>query len=168
MDWEKPGLHFQADIPNKKTTIFFFKIHWISSTRIGDIPLCKCVFKSHESSGQGPRAKRVYNPSTRTARGLRQLQNWMPHLSFFLSLNISLGFLPMTSWSILCFRESLRSVNHEQLPCKWHRTASAKRCMESSPARIFHRNSSGERRLKFIASGKDDDKKETAKQREHR
>ena len=31
-------------------------------------------------------------------------------------------FLPMTSWSILCFQESLRSVNHEQLPCKWHRT----------------------------------------------
>ena len=28
---------------------------------------------------------RVYNLSTRTARGLRQLQNWMAHLSFFLS-----------------------------------------------------------------------------------
>ena len=65
------------------------------------------------------------------------------------------------SWSILCFQESLRSVNQKQLPCKWHRAASTKRCWKSSPAKIFHGNSgsSGERRLKFIASGKDDDNK---------
>ena len=65
----------------------------------------------------------------------------------------------MTSWSILCFQESLRSVNHGQLPCKWHRTASIKSCWKSSPAKIFHRNSSVERRLKFIAIGKEDDNK---------
>ena len=50
-------------------------------------------------------------------------------------------------------------------PCKWHRTASKTSGWKSSPARIFHRNSSGERRLKFIASGS---KKTTALQTEHR
>ena len=48
-------------------------------------------------------------------------------------------------------------------PFKWHRTTS---CWKSS---IFNRNSSGERRLKFIASGEDDhNKKPCAKHREHR
>ena len=50
-------------------------------------------------------------------------------------------------------------------PCKWHGKASTTIGWKSSPARIFRRNSSGERRLKFIASGS---KKTTAKQREHR
>ena len=51
-------------------------------------------------------------------------------------------------------------------PFKWHRTTSITSGWKSS---IFNRNSSGERRLKFIESGEDDDnKKPRAKQREHR
>ena len=51
-------------------------------------------------------------------------------------------------------------------PFRWHRTASTTSGLKSS---IFNRNSSGERRLKFIASGEDDDnKKPRAKHREHR
>ena len=50
-------------------------------------------------------------------------------------------------------------------PCKWHGKASTTSGWKSSPAKIFHWNSSGERRLKFIASGS---KKTNAKQREHR
>ena len=42
-------------------------------------------------------------------------------------------------------------------PCKWHRTASATSGWKSSPAKIFHWNFSGERRLKFILSGENDD-----------
>ena len=47
----------------------------------------------------------------------------------------------------------------------WHRKASTTSGWKSSPAKIFHWNSSGERRPKFIASGS---KKTNAKQREHR
>ena len=51
-------------------------------------------------------------------------------------------------------------------PFRWHRTTSTISDWKSS---IFNRNSSGERRLKFIASGEDDDnKKPRAKHREHR
>ena len=51
-------------------------------------------------------------------------------------------------------------------PFKWRRTTSTTSGWKSS---IFNRNSSGERRLKFIASGEDDDnKKPRAKHREHR
>ena len=51
-------------------------------------------------------------------------------------------------------------------PFRWHRTTSTISDWKSS---IFNRNSSGERRLKFIASREDDDnKKPRAKHREHR
>ena len=51
-------------------------------------------------------------------------------------------------------------------PFRWHRTKSTISDWKSS---IFNRNSSGERRLKLIASGEDDDnKKPRAKHREHR
>ena len=58
-------------------------------------------------------------------------------------------------------------------PFRWHRTTSTTSGWSSS---IFHRNSSGERWLKFIASKKkiiacgegDDNKKQRAKHREHR
>ena len=51
-------------------------------------------------------------------------------------------------------------------PFRWHRTTSTTSGWKSS---IFNRNSSGERRLKFIASGEDDvNKKLRAKHREHR
>ena len=42
-------------------------------------------------------------------------------------------------------------------PCKWHRTASSTSGWKSSPARILHLNSFGQRRLKFIASGEHGD-----------
>ena len=51
-------------------------------------------------------------------------------------------------------------------PFRWHRTTSTTRGWKSP---IFNRNSSGERRLKFVVSGEDDDdKKPRAKRREHR
>ena len=51
-------------------------------------------------------------------------------------------------------------------PFRWHRTTSTTRGWKSP---IFNRNSSGERRLKFVASGEDDDdKKPRAKHGEHR
>ena len=50
-------------------------------------------------------------------------------------------------------------------PWKWHRTASTTSGWKSSRAKIFHRNSSGERRPKFIESGS---KKTTEKNKEHR
>ena len=54
----------------------------------------------------------------------------------------------------------------KNFPCKWHRTASTASGCKFSPRKIFHWNSSGERRLKAAsASGS---KKTTAKQREHR
>ena len=50
--------------------------------------------------------------------------------------------------------------------CLWQRKTSTTSGWKSS---IFNRNSSGERRLKLIASGEDDDnKKPRAKHREHR
>ena len=52
------------------------------------------------------------------------------------------------------------------LPFRWHRTTITTSGWKSS---IFNRNSSGECRLKFIASGEDDgNKKPCAKHREHR
>ena len=49
---------------------------------------------------------------------------------------------------------------------KWHRTTSRTSGLKSS---IFNRNTSEERRLKFIASGEDNDnKKPRAKHRQHR
>ena len=52
------------------------------------------------------------------------------------------------------------------LPFRWHRTTSTTSGWKSS---IFNRNSFGERRLKFITNGEDDDnKKPRAKHREHR
>ena len=70
----------------------------------------------------------------------------------------------MKGWCVYSssVKQCLRSVNHaikSNLPCKWHRTASTTSGWKSSPAKIFHRNSSGERRLKFIASEEDDDNK---------
>ena len=51
-------------------------------------------------------------------------------------------------------------------PFRWHRTTNTTSGWKSS---IFNRNYSGERRLKFIASEKDDDnKKPCSKHREHR
>ena len=50
-------------------------------------------------------------------------------------------------------------------PFRWHRTTNTTSGWKSL---IFNRNSSGERRLKFIASGEDDDKRPRAKHREHR
>ena len=51
-------------------------------------------------------------------------------------------------------------------PFRWHRTTSTTRGWKSP---IFNRNPSGERQLKFFASGEDvDDKKPRAKHREYR
>ena len=44
--------------------------------------------------------------------------------------------------------------------CIWHRTASTTSDWKSSPAKIFHWNSSGERRLKFIAEQIEEDNSE--------
>ena len=59
----------------------------------------------------------------------------------------------------------IRSIT-SNFPFRRHRTTNTTSGWKSS---IFNRNSSGERRLKFIASEKDDDnKKPCAKHREHR
>ena len=94
-----------------------------------------------------------------------------------------------TSWSILRFQATktlplmtsvFSCIVHEGLmclfivhvydqwitsnfPCKWHRTTSTTSGWKSSRAKIFHRNSSGERRLKFIASGEDSKKPRSVK-----
>ena len=46
------------------------------------------------------------------------------------------------------------------LPCKWHITASTASAWKSSPRKIFHWNSSGERRLKFIGERIEEDNHE--------
>ena len=57
-------------------------------------------------------------------------------------------------------------IIRERLMCLWHRKTSTTSGWKFS---IFNRNSFGERRLKFIASGEDDDNKTPrAKHREHR
>ena len=62
-------------------------------------------------------------------------------------------------------KQCLQSVNHEQFPIQMTQQKSTTSGWKSS---IFNRNSSGERRLKFIASWEDDDnKKPGAKHREH-
>ena len=94
-----------------------------------------------------------------------------------------------TSWSILRFQATktlplmtsvFSCIVHEGLmcllivhvydqwitsnfPCKWHRTTSTTSGWKSSRAKIFHRNSSGERRLKFIASGEESKKPRSVK-----
>ena len=62
-------------------------------------------------------------------------------------------------------KQCLQSVNHEQFPIQMTQQKSTTSGWKSS---IFNRNSSGERRLKFIASWEDEDnKKPRAKHREH-
>ena len=57
-------------------------------------------------------------------------------------------------------------MNHEQCPIQMTQNNKHNKWVEIF---IFNRNSFGERRLKFIASGEDDDnKKPCAKHREHR
>ena len=58
-------------------------------------------------------------------------------------------------------KQCLQSVNHEQIPIQMtqDRTTGTTSGWKSS---IFNRNSSGGRRLKFIASGEDDNKKPRA------
>ena len=63
-------------------------------------------------------------------------------------------------------KQCLQSVNHEQFRIQMTQNNKHNKWLEFS---IFNRNSSGARRLKFIASGEDDDnKKPRAKHREHR
>ena len=45
-------------------------------------------------------------------------------------------------------------------PSKWHRTASTASACKSSPRKIFHWNSSRERRVKFIGEGIEEDNRE--------
>ena len=52
------------------------------------------------------------------------------------------------------------------IPSKWHRTVSTASAYKSSPRKIFHWNSSGERRLKFIGERIEEDNRE--ENREHR
>ena len=98
--------------------------------------------------------------------------------SFFFSLNISLGIRQWRhvalrheascvsrqhglcrrfhiSWRADVFMHRLWNNVYDRwitsnLTCKWHRTASTTSGWKSSPAKIFHCKSSGERRLKFI------------------
>ncbi|CAH3136024.1 unnamed protein product, partial [Porites lobata] len=71
-----------------------------------------------------------------------------------------------TSWSILRFQATYTSPLMTSAFHVWHRTTNTTSGWKSS---IFNRNYSGERRLKFIASEKDDDnKKPCSKHREHR
>ena len=62
-------------------------------------------------------------------------------------------------------KQCLQSVNHEQFRIQMTQNNKHNKWLEFS---IFNRNSSGERRLKFIASGEDDDNTPRAKHREHR
>ena len=60
-------------------------------------------------------------------------------------------------------KQCLRSVNHEPFPMQMTCTEQqAQQVVEAQAqlvVKIFYRNSSGERRLKFIESGQDDDNK---------
>ena len=80
-----------------------------------------------------------------------------------------LGHFMYYSWKAHVFIHLWNNVYNRWItsnfPFRWHRTASTTSGLKSS---IFNRNSSGERRLKFIASGEDDDNKPRAKYREHR
>ena len=69
------------------------------------------------------------------------------------------------SWraDVFIHRPCLRSVNHEQFPMQMTQNNKHNKWLESSPAKIFHRNSSGERRLKFIASGENSKKSRSFK-----
>ena len=58
----------------------------------------------------------------------------------------------------LSVKQCLPSVNHEQ--SKWHRTARTASASKSSPRKIFHWNSSGERQLKFIGERIEEDNRE--------
>ena len=140
------------------------------------------------------RAKRAC--ITWTARGLSGMQNSMRHKSPYECilgvcqwLHVALRHRAfcvsrqhrLCSWWLAHFhvlfmkgscvvyssmKQCLQSVNHEQFRFTWHRAASTISGWKSS---IFNRNSSGECRLKFIASGEDDNnKKPRKKHREHR
>ena len=66
----------------------------------------------------------------------------------------------MKGWCVcnsLSVKQCLRLVNHYQFPCKWHRTGSTTSGWKSSPRKIFHQNSSGERWLKFIGKRIEED-----------
>ena len=80
-----------------------------------------------------------------------------------------LGHFMYYSWKAHVFIHLWNNVYNRWItsnfPFRWHRTASTTSGLKSS---IFNRNSSGERRLKFTASGEDDDNKPRAKHREHR
>ena len=66
----------------------------------------------------------------------------------------------MKGWCVcnsLSVKQCLRLVNHYQFPCKWHRIGSTTSGWKSSPRKIFHQNSSGERWLKFIGKRIEED-----------
>ena len=69
------------------------------------------------------------------------------------------------SWKAVVFTHLLwNNVYHRWItnnfPSKWHRTASTASACKSSPRKIFHWNSSGERRLKFIGERIEEDNRE--------
>ena len=56
-------------------------------------------------------------------------------------------------------KQCLRSVKHEQIPMQMTQNNKHNKWLEMLACKDFPPNSSGERRLKFIASGEDDDNK---------
>ena len=69
------------------------------------------------------------------------------------------------SWkAVVLIHRLWNSVYHRWItnnfPSKWHRTASTASACKSSPRKIFHWNSSGERRLKFIGERIEEDNRE--------
>ena len=58
---------------------------------------------------------------------------------------------------IVCEKNVYRDITNN-FPSKWHRPASTVSACKSSPGKIFHWNSSGERRLKFISERIEDNR----------
>ena len=85
----------------------------------------------------------------------------MPHLSFFLSFFDYIAWFFVNDVMEHFVFPGKFMIGDESRATSVQMTQNSKRktLLESWPARIFHRNSSGERRLNFIASGKDDENK---------
>ena len=91
-----------------------------------------------------------------------RLCRWWPAHFYILSMKGSCVFFHEYS----SMQQCLQTVNHEQFPVHMTQNNKHNKWLEIL---FFNRNSSGERRLKFVASGEDDDdKKPRAKHGEHR
>ena len=124
---------------------------------------------ANRSTGRRPRAKRVYNLSTRTARGLRQLQILMTHLSFFLSFFEYIAWF-FCQWlhgafcvSMKVFDRWITSNFVQMTPNNKHKKLLEILAGEDFPSKLLWRTPT-----KIHRKRKRRRQQETAKQREHR